>query len=389
MRGSCFAERAATLEMGMQTRSPDSAGFVCTAGVAVSRTFFLARHWLSVQMRNRSRHLAHWKHYWLCRQSAQIRRVPFIDNSTFVLRHVRAMQSVRGRSTATKSDVAGSASLYQSRVQQNELRSRCSAEWTLEKTGWVHALSSLLRGIELYCFSLFPYDGVLSFCSGGVHRRRQSHDRATSPEHPLWSVPADHPHGRHPTFPAHGAVPASLDHSSHLHPWNMRAVGSRGVLRRERRHPAQCPAGLPPRTSHALLFVRLSGSNCWLPGELLFKGLPLPLPPAREVCLCPGVLRGLVQPARLYRRWPRGQRQSLCRAVRAGWCGERGGWDRRRWGRRGGRGRWGGRGESGERGRRRGGGPGGRNGRPQVWGRCGRRPLNWWGVAGGRKRPEG
>jgi len=65
------------------------------------------------------------------------------------------MQSVRGRSTATNGDAAGSASLYQSRAQQNELHSRCSAEWTLEKTGWVHALFSSLRGIELYCFSLF------------------------------------------------------------------------------------------------------------------------------------------------------------------------------------------------------------------------------------------
>jgi len=38
----------------------------------------------------------------------------------------------------------------------------------MEKTGWVHALFFSLRGIGLYCFSLFPYEGVLSFSSRGV-----------------------------------------------------------------------------------------------------------------------------------------------------------------------------------------------------------------------------
>jgi len=39
-----FAKRAATLKIGMQMSSPDSASFVCTPGVVVSRTIFLAGH---------------------------------------------------------------------------------------------------------------------------------------------------------------------------------------------------------------------------------------------------------------------------------------------------------------------------------------------------------
>jgi len=43
-RGSCFAERAAILEVGMQTRSPDSAVVLGKVGTAVTRTLFFDRY---------------------------------------------------------------------------------------------------------------------------------------------------------------------------------------------------------------------------------------------------------------------------------------------------------------------------------------------------------